>query len=84
MSEITVYAYWGGIFFVYIFESREQFDDCHRKLVKIHNDKTLDPIQRKQELLSILQSPVLSRLLDLYNDIADRCDAQFRPEEIKK
>jgi len=48
-----------------------------------HSNPKLDPIQRKQELLAVMQSPVLGKLLEFYNEITERCDAQFDLEEIK-
>lgn len=48
-----------------------------------HTNSELDPISRKQELLSVMQSPVLGRLLEFYNTITERCDAQFNLEEAK-
>lgn len=49
-----------------------------------HSDKNLDSLQRKQELLFMMQTPVLTKLLETYNNITERCEAQFKNEEIKK
>lgn len=48
-----------------------------------NNNSELDPISRKQELISVMQSPVLGRLLEFYNSITQRCDAQFTVEDVK-
>lgn len=48
-----------------------------------HTDHEKGPMQRRIELLSCLQAPVISRLLVCYNDISERCDKQFNLEEAK-
>ena len=49
-----------------------------------HTERQADPILRKQDLLSAMQSPVLAKLLDFYNKITERCDSQFELGEVKK
>jgi hypothetical protein len=52
-------------------------------LENFHTNLDLDPIERKQDLLRVMQSPVLGRLLEFYNQLTKRCDSQFDIEEIK-
>jgi hypothetical protein len=42
-----------------------------------------DTLQAKCEIISQFQSPVINRLLEFYNEIATRGDAQFTVQQIK-
>lgn len=42
-----------------------------------------DVIKLREEIISSMQAPVIARLLEFYNAIAERSDAQFGPEQIK-
>jgi hypothetical protein len=52
-------------------------------LENFHNNIDLDPTIRKQELISVMQTPVVAKLLTFYNEIMGRCDKQFDLEEVK-
>jgi hypothetical protein len=53
-------------------------------LESYHPNVELDSIERKLEIISVLQRPVISSLIEKYNSMLVRCDAQFTGEEIKK
>ena len=43
----------------------------------------LDCISLREEIVSSLQAPVIAKLLNFYNEISNRSDAQFDAEQIK-
>ncbi|MFA5048982.1 MAG: hypothetical protein WC516_08215 [Patescibacteria group bacterium] len=43
----------------------------------------VDVIQLREEIISSMQAPVITKLLEFYNSIAERSDAQFGSEQIK-
>lgn len=55
----------------------------NQPLENFHTESNLNPIERKQDLLRVMQTPVLGRLLEFYNQLTKRCDSQFDIEEIK-
>jgi hypothetical protein len=50
---------------------------------EFHPDSEMDPLSRREQVLSQMQMPVLAQLLDLYNKITARCDSQFEREQLK-
>lgn len=54
-----------------------------KSLESFHPDMTLDPMDRREQVLAQMQMPVLSQLMGLYNKITDRCDNQFTSDQIK-
>jgi len=44
----------------------------------------LDVLSKRMEVMGKLQSPVIAVLLEAYDKITDRCDAQFNVEQVKK
>ena len=53
-------------------------------LEDLHPEKEMDALQRRVEIVSTFQGPLLSVLINLYQDMLNRCDAQFGLNEIKK
>ena len=43
-----------------------------------------DTHHQKLEILSFMQTPVINKLLEFYNDLIARCDSQFNVETLKK
>jgi hypothetical protein len=53
-------------------------------LEDLHPEKEMDSLQRRVEIVSTFQGPLITSLIDLYKDMLNRCDAQFGSDEIKK
>jgi hypothetical protein len=54
-----------------------------QSLVSFHPDPSGDELQKKIEIVSSLQPPVIAKLLDSYAKISERCDKQFGLEQVK-
>lgn len=52
-------------------------------LENMHPELEGDPLAKKMEILSNMQSPVLGKLLEFYETITKRCDDQYSAEEVK-
>jgi len=52
-------------------------------LETMHPEPEGDPITKKMEILASMQSPVLGKLIEFYDEITKRCDEQYAAEEVK-
>lgn len=48
-----------------------------------YNKQGSDIVVMREEIISSMQAPVIAKLLNFYNEIANRSDAQFDSEQIK-
>lgn len=52
-------------------------------LENMHPEADKDPLSKKMEILSNMQTPVLGKLIEFYEKITERCDEQYTAEEVK-
>jgi hypothetical protein len=45
--------------------------------------QSADVLALREEIISSMQAPVIAKLLEFYNNIAERSDAQFQTEQVK-
>jgi hypothetical protein len=50
---------------------------------EMHPDTDGDSLAKKMEILSNMQTPVLGKLIEFYEEITKRCDEQYSAEEVK-
>ena len=54
-----------------------------RALEDFHPNKTMDPFERRKEILAHMQSPVIMELLAKFTELTNKADGQFSVEAVK-
>ncbi len=52
-------------------------------LESLHPQPSGDELAIKMDIVAALQTPVITKLIDAYTKIMDRCDKQFGLEQVK-